>query len=222
MDYVDNYCERLAPGFWGEPLNALTNGAFLIAAALLFRLLLRQPRRAPVSVWLLPVAIAVVGLCSLAFHTVATRFTGVLDTVSIAVFILIAVIVTVHITWAVPWRWAWLAAPGFVVFALGFTAAVVAISGRPGVLGAYLAAMVVLVGFGLSIRRTAPMDSRRFGVLLVWTAALFALSLLLRTLDGPLCADIPVGTHFLWHCLNATVLFLVGYAVIRIERARIT
>ena len=30
--YIDIYCERTAPGFWDEPLNAVSNAAFLIAA----------------------------------------------------------------------------------------------------------------------------------------------------------------------------------------------
>ncbi len=30
--YVDNCCERLLPGFWGEPLNAVSNAAFVLAA----------------------------------------------------------------------------------------------------------------------------------------------------------------------------------------------
>jgi len=29
---IDNYCERLGPGFRAEPLNAATNGAVLAAA----------------------------------------------------------------------------------------------------------------------------------------------------------------------------------------------
>ena len=34
---IDMYCERTDPGLWSEPLNALTNLAFLLAAALLWR-----------------------------------------------------------------------------------------------------------------------------------------------------------------------------------------
>ena len=30
--YIDNYCERLLPGFWDEPLNAISNLAFWLAA----------------------------------------------------------------------------------------------------------------------------------------------------------------------------------------------
>ena len=32
---IDIYCERLGPGFWAEPVNALSNGAFLVAGAFL-------------------------------------------------------------------------------------------------------------------------------------------------------------------------------------------
>lgn len=30
--YIDSYCERLLPGFWDEPLNAVSNLAFWLAA----------------------------------------------------------------------------------------------------------------------------------------------------------------------------------------------
>jgi len=221
MEHVDIYCERVGPGLWGEPVNALTNVAFLIAGGVLIRLLSKEPGRVPVSLWLLPVTTVVVGLCSLAFHTVATGFTGLLDTVAILAFILIAVVLTVHHVWTVPWRRSWLAAPGFVVFMLGINAALATIGGEHTLLGGgYLPALVGLVGFGLAIRFKAPAESRRFGTLVFWAAAVFAVSLAIRTLDGPLCGQLPVGVHFLWHCLNATVLFLVGYTLFRCYRAQ--
>jgi Ceramidase len=220
VDYVDYYCERVAPGLWGEPVNAWTNVAFLIASGLLCWMLSRQRSRVPVGVWLLPVTTAVVGLCSLAFHTFATGFTGLLDTLSIAVFIMVAAVVTVHQVWEVPSRWAWLVAPGYLAFAVGFSAALAMLGLEHAALGGYLSALVLLVGFGLAIRLTAPAESRRFGTLLFWTAALFAVSLTLRTLDSPLCAFLPMGTHFLWHCLNAMVMFLVSYTVIRCWQAQ--
>jgi hypothetical protein len=33
---IDLYCERADPSFWAEPVNALSNCAFLIAAAAAF------------------------------------------------------------------------------------------------------------------------------------------------------------------------------------------
>lgn len=49
-DYVDLYCERLAPGLFGEPLNLLSNLAFLVASGLLLWLLAGQVRPVPFSV----------------------------------------------------------------------------------------------------------------------------------------------------------------------------
>jgi hypothetical protein len=205
--YVDGYCERTAPGLWGEPFNAVSNVAFLAACVLLLVMLARQRPLAPPSVWLLPATLGVVGLCSLAFHMLATRATAAMDSLSILVFILTAVVVVVHWMWGVRWRWAWLAAPAYLAGTIGLTAAVVAVGGARAALGGYLPALVGLVGFGLA--------TRRYSSFLLWAAGLFAVSLTLRTLDEPLCPQWPVGTHFLWHCLNATVLFLVSYAVVQ-------
>ena len=35
---------------------------------------------------------------------------------------------------------------------------------------------------------------------------LFILSLILRTIDSIICSNLELGTHFLWHILNALVL----------------
>jgi hypothetical protein len=213
--YVDSYCERTAPGLWGEPANAASNLAFLVASGLLLWLLAGQRRPVPVSVWLLPVLLGVVGLCSLSFHTFANRLTENLDSLSILAFILVALVVLTHWMWRVRWRWAWLTAPAYFGFSLGLNAALVAIGGEDAALGGYLPALVGLVLFGLALRLTAPADAVRFGTWQLVAAGVFALSLTLRTLDEPLCGELPLGTHFLWHCLNATVLFIVSYAVLR-------
>ena len=35
--FIDSYCERLLPGFWDEPLNAISNVAFWLAAWLVWQ-----------------------------------------------------------------------------------------------------------------------------------------------------------------------------------------
>jgi hypothetical protein len=212
---VDLYCERTGPGLWGEPLNAFSNLAFLIASALLLWLLAGQRRRAPVSVWLLPALLGVVGVCSLAFHTVADRVTAALDSLSIVVFILTAVVVYARWMWGLRWRWAWLAAPAYLAFAVGLGAALAAVGAGRALVGGYLPALVGLVAIGLGLRFTAPGGAARYGRWLLVAAGVFAVSLALRTIDMPVCDSFPVGTHFLWHCLNAVVLFLVSYPVVR-------
>ena len=54
-------------------------------------------------------------------------------------------------------------------------------------------------------------------------ATILSLSIFARTIDAPLCAIVAVGTHFIWHILNAIMLawmievlrrhMLAGYSV---------
>jgi hypothetical protein len=52
------------------------------------------------------------------------------------------------------------------------------------------------------LSRRAPSTARGLAV----GAGILTVSLTFRTLDQPLCAVWPKGTHFLWHILNATML----------------
>ncbi|MBL7258004.1 hypothetical protein [Paractinoplanes lichenicola] len=185
---MDAYCERLGPGLWGEPVNAVSNAAFLIAALLL---LLRGGLRP------LPVLLAVVGLCSLAFHTFATIPTAALDSLSILVYELVAIVLLVHRGFHVRLQRAWLAAPAFVLFTVAVNFAL------PWSLGGYLPALLVLAFFAVTLRSRP----------LTLATAVFTVSLTARTLDEPLCSTLPLGTHWLWHCLNAVTLYLIARAV---------
>jgi hypothetical protein len=42
-----------------------------------------------------------------------------------------------------------------------------------------------------------------------WAAMHFTLSLTWRTIDVAACETFPPGTHFLWHLLNAAVLYVL-------------
>ncbi len=85
-DPVIDYCERRDHGFWSEPVNALTNIAFLLAAAAAFALW-RRRRETDHAALALIVVTALVGVGSFIFHTVATRGAMLFDVVPIAVFI---------------------------------------------------------------------------------------------------------------------------------------
>jgi hypothetical protein len=83
---VSSYCERSNASFWAEPLNAATNAAFLIAAAVAFHMWRRGGGRDQPALALIVVVVAV-GLGSFTFHTVATRGAALADTIPIAIFI---------------------------------------------------------------------------------------------------------------------------------------
>jgi hypothetical protein len=203
VNYVDGYCERLGPGLFAEPLNAVSNLAFLTAAIALAVF----AARTPVHVRVLAVLIGLIFLGSTAFHTTATGWGAAADSGFIAVFLLYYVVLFAHLFFAVPWRLAWLAAPAFLVLTVAVTAGAAAV-GLAGP-GMYASALLVLAGLAVVLR------GRPERPWFAWATGVFAVSLTLRTLDGPLCAAVPVGTHFLWHVLNAVALFLVSAAAVR-------
>ncbi|MGW3995371.1 hypothetical protein ACWEF6_17935 [Amycolatopsis sp. NPDC004772] len=194
-DYVDGYCERLAPGLWGEPLNSLSNLAFLVAAVLVWRLAAGN-RTGRVLAGL----IGLVFVASSVFHVLATRWAGAADSGAILVFVLVYAVVFVREFWST--RWAWVAAPAFLVL----TAATALLGG-----GLYLSALIGLGVFAVVLAFQRDTAWPQFAV----AGAIFALSLSLRTLDRDVCDYVPAGTHFLWHLLNGLVLYLVSRAIIR-------
>ena len=53
---IDIYCERVGPDFWAEPLNAISNAAFLVAAYPAYG---EWRRKTPDDRWLLVMVILV-------------------------------------------------------------------------------------------------------------------------------------------------------------------
>ena len=197
---MDGYCERLGPGLWAEPLNAVSNLAFLVAAIAVWA----AGRRASPRV--LAVLIGLIFLGSTAFHTTATPWGAAADSGFILLFLLYYVALFAHDFAGVPPRSAWLAAPAFVVFTvLVAMAAGAAGFGGPGM---YLSALLVLAGIAVWWRGPERWLFAAAGVV-------FTVSLTFRTLDEPLCDALPIGTHFAWHVLNAVTLYLVSLAAAR-------
>lgn len=205
--YIDIYCERVGPEFWSEPVNAVTNLAFIVSGALIVRMLVRgeAEARRDAALWFFAGLVFAIGIGSWLFHTLATRWALLADIIPISLFILVY-------TWYALRRYAlaspWICGLG-VVLVLAVAMAVPPLTGFRG--GSYVSALLAMVTIGgyLKARRQHPGG----GALLV-AAGVFAVSLALRTLDQPLCGAFPTGTHFAWHLLNATVLYIVVRALI--------
>jgi hypothetical protein len=61
---------------------------------------------------------------------------------------------------------------------------------------------VLIAATALALRSSAPDTARGLGL----GAGLLTVSLIFRSLDEIVCTAFPLGTHFLWHILNATML----------------
>jgi len=200
---IDLYCERTDASFWAEPANALSNAAFLIAAAAAFWLWRRKNGSDWGRDWpalALIIVVMAVGVGSFAFHTLTTRGAILADVIPIAIFI---------------YGYLLLALRRFLGLATGVSVAIVALYAvgahalswlvPPGVLNGsigYLPALVALI----AVARAAHGQARRG---LALAAMIFTVSLALRTIDLAACHTFPLGTHFSWHLLNALVLYVL-------------
>jgi Ceramidase len=196
---IDLYCERTDASFWAEPANALTNAAFLIAALAALVLWRRNGAR-DWPVLALIVVVFTVGLGSFTFHTVATRGAALADVIPIAIFIYGYLLLALRRFLHLP---AGMAIATVLAYAVG-TQALSWLAPRDALNGSvgYLPALVALI----VVARMTRAPARRGLELAVM---LFTVSLALRTVDLAVCDTIPLGTHFLWHLLNAGVLYVL-------------
>lgn len=207
---IDIYCERTDADFWSEPINALSNAAFMVVG--LFAL--RRARAGGGDIWIqiLCLWVVAIGIGSFLFHTFANRWSALADVIPIWTFVAVYVVFTLRRIFAMRWP----ATVGIV--GIGIAVIVSVMQVLPEWLAEstnhatqYLPAILAFVAFAAAFVWTA-----RPGAGLIVTAGLvFALSLLFRSIDLAVCAHLPLGTHFLWHVLNATMLGLLLAVALR-------
>ena len=193
------YCERTGPGLLAEPLHALTNASFLIAAWAAW-LLARGSGRLSAGLRVLLALSASVGVGSGLWHTLATPWAMLLDVVPILLFV----------AWFL-WLYARndMRMPTAVAFAsmAGFVAASSYAQGFGDLLNgslAYAPAFVAMLALGLfHARRHSAAHYALLGA-----AAAYALALGFRAIDQEVCSAFPIGTHFLWHSLTGLTIYL--------------
>ncbi|MBB3997706.1 ceramidase domain-containing protein [Aureimonas pseudogalii] len=202
---IDAYCERTSAAVWAEPVNAFSNLAFLLAALWAWRRWRKlEPgerggdRVVPALIGL----VAVIGVGSTLFHTLANGWSMLADVVPITLFI--AAYFALALRRLVGLR-RWASAGGTIAFLVAAQGVEPLAAPLVGSSAAYVPALAALFGIGGWLGHRGHPAAR----LVLAAGGVFALSLTARTLDGPLCAALPLGLHFLWHGLNALVLALL-------------
>ena len=202
---IDLYCERLGPGLWAEPLNALSNLAFFVSAWAAWRWA-RARETSSRSVELLIAMVAAIGLGSLLFHTFATSWARFLDVTPILIF-------QILFLWIYSRQIAKMGFGFTLGFFMAFVLGIYVCFQFPHLLNGsvrYLPALAVLLLLGLYHR----MKEMRERNLLLSASAVFLLSLVFRTIDNGICSIFTPGTHFLWHLINSLVLYLLLRGII--------
>lgn len=231
-EHIFRYCERgLDPSFWAEPLNAISNAAFLVAAiAAYFQWRDRPPYERSNFVLFLIAMVFVIGIGSFLFHTFADRWSVLADIIPIGVFMVLYLGFAQIKLAGFGWR---ATALGMGAFIIAFKAAgqVRCYDGQVGFLASapggteslcingsaeYLPALFAMAALGAWLVR----DRRPTGGYVLGAAGVFLASVTFRSLDFSLCDMVAVGgrrigTHFLWHILNATTLYLLLLAALK-------
>ena len=194
----DGYCERTDLTLWSEPLNAITNIAFLIAAFVIWRRIRGQGMVwANVLVWIM----VAIGVGSGLFHTFATAWASLADVAPIGIYILVYLYAVNSDVLDMPW---WLAAIGVALFAPYAALLTPVFNGLPffHISNFYWVVPLLILAYTPFVAR----KRRETALGMSLGAAILAVSISIRSLDEILCAINPFGTHFLWHILNAVML----------------
>ncbi len=219
------YCERgTDEALWAEPINAISNAGFLLAALIAWQLLLWRPREMrSADHFLLIGLVFLIGFGSLAFHLYADQGTALADVVPIVLFMLVYLGFALNRFLGVPPGFTVLAAVGFAGL-IGLAMQVQCWDGGIGIVApegaeakpclngsvAYLPALAALILVGMLLAER----HHRAAPYVVWAAVVFTISVIFRSVDVSLCDQVvidgrQVGTHFIWHLLNALTLFLL-------------
>jgi hypothetical protein len=221
------YCERgQDPSFWAEPINALSNAAFIIAALVATRDYLNAPpERRTLAAALLVALTYVIGVGSFLFHTYATRWASLADQIPIALFMLAYFGFLLRHYLGLNWIFVALGLAAFygsIKFAgslpcnygdlLPITARTGArcLNGTVGYVPAFLALVI----------SSAVLVSHPAGRSIAVASVVFLVSMTFRTIDIEICELTRVGghlrgSHFMWHVLNGLTLYILLRAAIR-------
>ena len=193
---IDIYCERLDIGIWAEPINAVTNVAFILASIFMW---LRCKNL--VEGRILSFLLFSIGCGSFLFHTFAQTWAAILDVTAILIFILTYIFIANRRFLA----WSKMVSLIGVILFFPYHLFLVSILSNIQFLGSSLqyipVAILIFIYSGL-LRKSEPNLSRGLFI----GATILCLSIFSRAIDEPLCSIVPVGTHFVWHILNAIML----------------
>lgn len=213
-DPIDLYCERTDPSLWSEPVNALTNAAFFVAARVGWRAAAGEAAagRPAGDLRLLALLAALIGGASLAFHLFATVWAAWADGLSILAFIYVYLARAAVRVLGLGVRGAALVVLTYLVAdrSVGHLVPADALNGSAG----YLPALFALCLLALAAVWRSAAAARS----LATAAFAFAVSLALRTIDQAVCASFPLGTHFAWHLLNGVVIACALRALVSAAR----
>ena len=211
FEAVDIYCERLSSGFWAEPVNSVTNIFFLLTSFMAFRLWQKSASRSW-DMLALAILIGIVGVGSFIFHTVATKWASLADVIPIAIYIHFGLALFLYRIMKFDLMFTMLGTFFYFIFGVGLQRIVPPdFFNRSGQYSGAILLLLLMAAFAY-IRKVPSARYFLMGFII------FGISLIFRSMDMPMCAEFPLGLHFMWHLLNAVVMYVVYKGIMSYSR----
>lgn len=204
-------CERTALGPLAEPLNVLSSLAFMFVAIAIYRHYHSHEDVQKKWIWdihALTFITFLIGVNSIAFHAFPSQITELADTLTIVLFIMLYF---TSVLFRIGRTTIYEGVICLVAF-VGFSHILVhqfprALNDSIG----YLSSMIALIMIAVHLHLKARPSSAHF----MFAAIIGVVSLSCRIIDRELCSMLPTGTHFLWHTLNATLMYILLKQLVR-------
>ena len=193
---IDMYCERTHHGIISEPINFATNMSFLIAAIVMW-----YRAKTIKACRILSMMLASIGIASALHHSFAQTWAALIDVLSIAVFVFTYLFLANR-------NYLGLSVKHSIIIMILFLPINFISSNYLldfdflGDSAGYMPILFLTGAYALILRNKLPKVSN--GLLIGFYA--LAISLAFRTVDQTFCSQWPVGTHFMWHIVNAITL----------------
>jgi len=205
-------CELIGDGFLGQPVNALTSGAYVLFGIWLVGRALRSRSNELTMEVVYGLTLASVGIGSIAFHGPAPPGARFLHDVTIAA--VLAIIAARNlVALSGPNRRRVLALGALIIAAVGSVMTFAPDAGNvlTGVVGA-IAVVSEAILYRTGRHRFSSRVARILSTMVLLLVAAAMINLLGRT-GGPMCDPESIFQgHGLWHILTAAAFMLYGYA----------
>ena len=207
---MDFYCERTNQQIFNEPINAISNIFFIIVSLSLIKIL--KKNKSNNIYYTQPVLIFFIGIGSFLFHLAPNLITLYSDIIPIFLFSLSFIFLfnrdVINISHLHNAFLFFL----FFILLLFITPKLnyEILNGSEFYLANYC--FLTLYTIWLYIKKSD------FFQLLFLGFIFFNLSIFLRTIDNHICDHISIGTHFLWHFLNAYLLKILTLVTCKIKQ----
>lgn len=206
-------CEALHSGesWFSEPLNVLSSALFLVTAFALhyyFNKIRNTSRHFDLDIRLLIGITYAIGVSSLLLHSLPNAVTEFFDVMSISLFIVVFFFSVMLRILRCSMRNMILAFVGFLFFTFS---SITYLESYMNGAASYIATMAVLSMMAFYLYGKSHPSAKHF----LAGSQIGVVALYFRSIDMKACSWMPLGTHWIWHTMNAILIFILMRELIK-------